>query len=69
MMQSDFAVLIAIVVQLLEMFPPGMQAKGDQIRADIAILQAKYEAGTAAWDQQWFPDPGPPPIAAPPPGP
>jgi len=48
-MQDDMAVLIAIVKELFEMFPPGQQAKVDQIRGDIAILELKYPSGVAAW--------------------
>ena len=48
-MQDDFAALIAIVKELYGMFPPGQQAKVDQIRGDIAALETKYAAGVAAW--------------------
>ncbi len=55
-MQDDMAALIAIVEQLYDMFPPGQQAKVDQIRGDIAALKVKYASGVAAWVD-------PPPIA------
>ena len=48
-MQDDMAVLIAIVKELYGMFPPGQQAKVDQIRGDIALLELKYASGVAAW--------------------
>jgi len=49
MMQDDMAALIAIVTELYDMFPPGQQAKVDQIRGDIAALELKYASGVAAW--------------------
>jgi len=61
-MQDDMAALIAIVKELYEMFPPGQQAKVDQIRANIAQLELKYASGVAAWENEWAPAPGPPPI-------
>jgi len=48
-MQDDMAVLIAIVKELYGMFPPGQQAKVDQIRGDLAALELKYASGVAAW--------------------
>jgi len=57
-MQDDMAAIIAIVKELFEMFPPGQQAKVDQIRGDIAQLELKYASGVAAWVD---PDPIPPP--------
>ncbi len=48
-MQDDMAVIIAIVKELFDMFPPGQQAKVDQIRGDIAKLELKYASGVAAW--------------------
>jgi len=56
-MQTDFAALIACVKELLEMFPPGQQAKVDQLRGNIAALEEKYAAGVVAWDAN-----PPPPI-------
>lgn len=54
-MQDDMAALIAIVKELYDMFPPGQQAKVDQIRGNIAALEVKYASGVAAWVE-------PPPI-------
>jgi len=59
-MQEDMSALINIVRELLEMFPPGMQSRADQLRGNIVALERKYEAGLAAWAA----DP-PPPIPAP----
>jgi len=61
-MQDDMAALIAIVKELFEMFPPGQQAKVDQVRADLAQLELKYASGVAAWENTYAPAPGPPPI-------
>jgi len=61
-MQDDMAALIAIVKELYGMFPPGQQAKVDQIRANIAQLELKYASGVAAWANEYGPAPGPPPI-------
>jgi len=61
-MQDDMAALIAIVKELFEMFPPGQQNKVDQIRANIAQLELKYASGVAAWETDYAPAPGPPPI-------
>lgn len=49
MMQDDMAALIAIVKELYGMFPPGQQAKVDQIRGNIAALEVKYASGVAMW--------------------
>jgi len=73
-MQDDMAAIIAIIKQMFEMFPPGQQAKVDQIRADLAQLELKYASGVAAWEDTYNPAPGPPPIPdpnppAPPPAP
>jgi len=69
-MQDDMAALIAIVKELYGMFPPGQQAKVDQIRADLAQLEVKYASGVAAWNDEYSPAPGPPPIPdSPAPGP
>ncbi len=57
-MQEDFAAIVMCIRELLEMFPPGQQAKVDQLRANIRALESKYEAGMAAWVA---PDPQPPP--------
>jgi len=48
-MQDDMAALIAIVKELYDMFPPGQQAKVDQIRGNIAALEVKYASGVAMW--------------------
>jgi len=48
-MQTDMAALIAIIRELFAMFPPGQQAKVDQIRGDLEALTEKYAAGVAAW--------------------
>jgi len=48
-MQDDMAALIAIVKELYTMFPPGQQAKVDQIRGNISALEVKYASGVAAW--------------------
>ena len=48
-MQTDFAAIIAIVDELLGMFPPAQDAKVDQVRGDIAALKVKYAAGVDAW--------------------
>ena len=61
-MQDDMAALIAIVKELFEMFPPGQQNKVDQIRANIAQLELKYASGVAAWENDYSPAPGPPPV-------
>ncbi len=57
------AVLIAIVKEMFLMFPPGQQNKVDQIRANLELLELKYAAGVAAWDNEYSPEPGPPPVA------
>lgn len=56
-MQTDFAALIAVVRELFLMFPPGQQAKVDQLRGDLEALTVKYAAGVAAYVE---PDPIPP---------
>jgi len=61
-MQDDMATLIAIVKELFDMFPPGQQAKVDQVRANIEVLELKYAAGVAHWEKKYAPDPGPPPV-------
>lgn len=61
-MQDDMAALIAIVKELYGMFPPGQQARVDQIRANIAQLELKYASGVSAWENNYAPAPGPPPI-------
>lgn len=48
-MQDDMAVMIACIEELFEMFPPGQQAKVDQLRGNIAALKVKYSSGVAAW--------------------
>lgn len=48
-MQDDFATMIACIEELFGMFPPGQQAKVDQLRGNIAALKEKYAAGVAAW--------------------
>lgn len=62
-MQDDMAALIAIVRELFDMFPPGQQAKVDQVRANLKQLEVKYASGVAAWENTYGPEPGPPPIA------
>jgi len=49
MMQDDMAVLVACMRELFEMFPPGQQAKVDQLRGNIELLVTKYPSGVAAW--------------------
>jgi len=56
-MQDDFAAMIACIKELFGMFPPGQQAKVDQLRGNIAALEEKYAAGVTMWDQN-----PPPPI-------
>ena len=48
--------------ELFEMFPPGQQAKADQMRANLEQLETKYAAGVAHWNNLYAPDPGPPPV-------
>jgi len=48
-MNDDMAALIACVRELYDMFPPGQQAKVDQLRGNIAALEVKYASGVAAW--------------------
>jgi len=48
-MQTDMAAIIACIKELFEMFPPGQQAKVDQLRGNIADLEEKYAAGVDAW--------------------
>lgn len=61
-MNDDMAALIAIVKELFDMFPPGQQNKVDQVRADLEQLEVKYASGVAAWENQYGPAPGPPPV-------
>jgi len=61
-MQDDMAALIAIVSELFDMFPPGQQAKVDQVRANLQQLELKYASGVAAWEDTYSPAPGPPPV-------
>ena len=61
-MQDDMGALIAIVKELFGMFPPGQQNKVDQIRANLEQLEVKYASGVAAWENEYSPAPGPPPI-------
>jgi len=48
-MNDDMAVLIACLKELFEMFPPGQQAKVDQMRGNLELLELKYASGVAAW--------------------
>jgi len=47
--QDDAAALIECIKELADMFPPGQQAKADQLRGNIAALEVKYASGVAAW--------------------